>query len=121
MSESSGMTRLEQTLLALELRLMHYRKADFEKILAEDFTDFGTSGTVYSKASMLAGLVNDAGVPEPPVHVTNFRVRELAPGIAHGTYVTEGRSDGAKSLRSSLWRHGESGWQVYFHQGTRTK
>lgn len=121
MPESSRTTELEQTLLALELRLMHYRKADFEKILAEDFTEFGTSGTVYDRASMLDSFVGDAGVPEPPFDVRDFHVRELAPGLAHATYVTEARSDGAKSLRSSLWRHGGSGWQLYFHQGTRTK
>lgn len=118
MAESS---RTGETLLVLELRLMHYRKADFEELLAEDFTEFGTSGTVYSKTSMLDGFADDADLSEPPFDVLDFRVRELTPGLAHATYLTEARTGGAKSLRSSLWRYGASGWQLYFHQGTRTK
>lgn len=56
--------------------------------------------------------------------ITNFHVALLSENIAHVTYQTESRSDGSKSLRSSIWRYESTQWRLYFHfhfhQGTRT-
>lgn len=38
-----------EQILKLEKQLMHYRKADFENILADNYREFGSSGTMYDK------------------------------------------------------------------------
>ena len=113
------MGELETILLTLEKQLMHYGISDFKTILSEDFREFGTSGKVYDKTRQLS-FVNEEGVTEIPFIITNFHVKLLATNIAHVTYHTESIVDGVKSLRSSIWRHENTQWCLYFHQGTRT-
>lgn len=113
------MTELETTFLNLEKQIMYYRLNDFETILSEDFIEFGTSGKIYDKTSQL-GFINEEGLTEIPFIITNFCVNLLSEKIAHVIYQTESIADGSKSLRSSIWRHENTRWYLYFHQGTRT-
>jgi hypothetical protein len=110
---------LEAMLLTLEKQLMYYRIKDFKTILSEDFREFGTSGKVYDKTIHL-NFVNDEGIAEIPFIITNFHVELLSQNIAYVTYQTESKSDGSKSLRSSIWRDENTQWFLYFHQGTQT-
>ena len=105
--------------MALEKQLMHYRVKDFETVLSEDFREFGTSGRVYDKTKQLS-FVNAKGIADIPFIITNFHAELLSENIAHVTYQTESKSDGSKSLRSSIWRYENAQWCLYFHQGTRT-
>ena len=98
---------------------MHYRLHDFETILYESFFEFGTSGKIYDKSSILS-LVNEKGLTEIPYIITKFNVNLLSENIAHVTYQTESLVDSSKSLRSSIWRYENTCWYLYFHQGTRT-
>lgn len=100
---------LKKTLHCLEKQLMHYRLQDFEERLSPDFREFGTSGTVYDKASILQ-LVTEQGIANIPFEISNF----------HVAYETTSLIDGTISLRSSIWRYELDRWQLYFHQGTRT-
>ncbi|MGG3623131.1 DUF4440 domain-containing protein [Bacillus gobiensis] len=113
------MRELEVTLLSLEKQLMHYRIKDFKTILSEDFREFGTSGKVYDKTKQLS-FVNDEGIAGIPFIITNFNAKLLSQNIAHVTYQTESKSNGSKSLRSSIWRYENKQWCLYFHQGTPT-
>ena len=110
---------IETTLLILEKQLMYYRLYDFETILSEDFIEFGTSGKVYDKKSILS-LANEKGLTEIQFIITDFCVNLLSKNIAHVTYQTESIADSSKSLRSSIWRYENTHWSLYFHQGTRT-
>jgi len=84
-------------------------------LLHPDFHEFGASGRVWDRATVLALL---AGEPEQadPVKVSGMRAVQLAPDVVHLTYDTD--ADGRRAHRSSLWRRTGTGWRLYFHQGT---
>ncbi len=107
--------------IALELRLLdpvvRASREDVAALLAEDFYEFGRSGTVWDRASII-DLMASADSSDEPVTVEDVHARWVAPGVALVTYRTRNRSRG--TLRSSLWRAGEHGWKVVFHQGTDT-
>ncbi|MBS4207550.1 DUF4440 domain-containing protein [Bacillus sp. FJAT-50079] len=113
------MRELEATLLTLEKQLMHARLKDYKTILSEEFCEFGTSGKVYDKNAQLS-LIDDEGKVENPYIITSFHVKSLSQHSAHVTYHTESKSNGSKSLRSSIWRYEHTRWYLYFHQGTRS-
>ncbi|MFD8688558.1 DUF4440 domain-containing protein [Streptomyces sp. NPDC059651] len=91
------------------------------ELLDPEFHEFGASGRRYDRTSILdvtsagAGNTTDDKAPAPSV-VTEMSGALLAPGLVHLTYVSEG--DGRRVRRSSIWRQSESGWRMYFHQGT---
>ncbi len=87
-------------------------------LLDPEFIEFGASGRRYDRTSILAVTsAVDEGAPGPSV-VTEMSGVLLAPALVHLTYVSEG--NGRRVRRSSIWRRSESGWRMYFHQGTPT-
>jgi len=110
---------LKTLLLTLELQLMDpdFRK-DRERVsalLAEDFCEFGSSGRVWSKASILDLLTMEP--PQPAPAVEKFEIRRITAEAVLATYRTV-RSQQA-TLRSSVWMLRGGAWQVVFHQGTK--
>ncbi|MFE7930077.1 DUF4440 domain-containing protein [Streptomyces sp. NPDC057456] len=95
-------------------------RARFERLLDPEFVEVGSSGRRYTYEDMPAWLPDHPGSSqggprnEPPA-ITGV---VLAPGLVHLTFET--RSDGRRTRRSSLWRRrsGETGWRMYYHQGT---
>ena len=53
---------------------------------------------------------------DSPVVVSQMKGVLLAPGVVHLTYFAD--NQGREAWRSSVWRLTETGWQMYFHQGT---
>lgn len=103
--------------IGLELRLLDpWVRASAEAIaelLHEDFREFGASGRVWDKESIVPAVTADPGVP---VTVGDMTAAWLAPDAVLLTYrVTR---PGGRSLRSSVWRRAPAGWRLYFHQGT---
>lgn len=85
-------------------------------LLDPEFTEFGASGRRYDRRSILTVTsAVDESAPEPSA-VTGMSGVLLAPGLVHLTYTLE--SNGRRVRRSSLWRRSDSGWRMYFHQGT---
>ncbi|MEU9205006.1 DUF4440 domain-containing protein [Streptomyces sp. NPDC048332] len=85
-------------------------------LLDPEFTEFGASGRRYDRTSILAVTsAADENAPEPTA-VTGMSGVLLAPGLVHLTYTSE--SNDRRVRRSSLWRRSDSGWRMYFHQGT---
>lgn len=80
-------------------------------LLADDFTEFGSSGRVYDKPAIIELLRTEA--VDQKVTVENFVVRDLSPTVALVTYLSS-----KSTLRSSIWRLSDSRWQMIFHQGT---
>lgn len=101
-----------------ELRLLdpavRADRAEVERLLHPEFREFGSSGQVWDRWSIVAALAEDPG---PPARASEVEARVLAPDVVLVTYVAE--AAGRRSLRSSLWVRGEDGWRVLFHQGTR--
>lgn len=89
---------LEQSLLAVSVRSS---PAELDRLLSDDFREFGSSGRVYTKDEIIRLLLAEPAVPPG---FSEFRADILAPGIVLATYRAAG------SLRSSLWRReGDSG------------
>ena len=89
-------------------------------LLADDFIEFGGSGRVFDKASILEDLKNEP--LRPASLLTDFKTRELAPGVILATYKATRRNEAGEpvgqSWRTSIWTHVNGQWQITFHQGT---
>ena len=108
---------LEEQLLQPQVRASRERLAE---LLADDFIEFGSSGKVFDKKKVIAGLAKETPTK---LSLSKFAVTMLADNIALVTY-RAARSAGrgrrpVQSLRSSVWRLREGNWQMVFHQGTR--
>lgn len=111
-------TDLIETLLPLEKKLLAVG-ADcdrdcIESLLAEDFREFGTTGKVWDRASMVRELVR---IPARRHRLSDVHCTPIThdQALLHYRTVVNGR----ESLRSSLWVHRDGRWQMQFHQGTR--
>jgi hypothetical protein len=115
--------RLEERLLTPEVR---GSRAAAGAMLGDDFVEFGASGSVYDKAAVLAGLEEerDEGL-QFERQTSDWTLRALGPDTALITYRVRRREapDGRweASLRCSIWRRAGTGWQMIFHQGTKTR
>lgn len=92
-------------------------RADFERMVADDFWEIGASGGRYSRAHVLDVLEHRA--PDPAEHAwrtRDFHCRELGPDTFLLTYTLE---QGERvSRRSTIWRRDGEDWVIVFHQGT---
>ncbi len=84
-----------------------------QQLIADEFTEYGSSGLIYNKNDLLDSLPEE----EPQSYfVADFSVLELSPEVMLATYkVTLGSKC---SLRSSVWQYKNNRWQMVFHQGT---
>jgi hypothetical protein len=92
-------------------------------LLADDFFEFGSSGKVWDKTSIVASMRTETTVER--ITVEDFAARELAPGVVLVTYVARrgkkaaGDAPTFSTLRSSIWKRVDGKWQMIFHQGTK--
>lgn len=107
---------LQDEIRELEEQLVHpsvRASADaLDRLISDQFVEFGSSGRVYTKPDVIALMLAD---PKITVSVTDFHVLAVAPDVALATYLT------GKSLRSSLWRREGGAWRIVFHQGTQSQ
>jgi len=93
-------------------------------LLTDDFLEFGSSGKIWDKPSMVASMEKEQ--LDLQVTVEDFAARELAPGVVLVTYVSRrgegnaGDPSAPSTLRSSIWKAFDGKWRMVFHQGTRT-
>ncbi|HET6219566.1 MAG TPA: DUF4440 domain-containing protein [Acidobacteriaceae bacterium] len=108
---------LEAHLIELELRLqassIRKNEAAVAEILSKDFREFGASGRVWDRASIIAELSVDA---QSQITSNHFQCERLSSEIALLTYAAS--TPERKTLRSSLWRLENGSWRLVFHQGT---
>jgi hypothetical protein len=86
-------------------------------LLADTFVEFGSSGRVWSKASIIESMRREE--LDQLITVEDFAAFELASDVVLVTY--KSKEDGGSSLRSSIWKHLDGKWQMIFHQGTRSE
>ena len=92
-------------------------RADFERMIAEDFWEIGASGQRYSRQYVLDILDERRGAPEPyALETSEFHCRQLAVNCYLLTYTL--RQDARVTRRSTIWRRASDGWKIVFHQGT---
>lgn len=107
---------LELSLLKPEVRSS---KEALDKLLADDFVEFGTSGNKYTKADILERLPNT--IEKVEYTVSDFSVEMPSDDVAITTFKTErttGGKDKVISQRNSHWRKTYKGWQMFFHEAT---
>ena len=107
---------LEEKLWIADFRFDH---AWMEKVLANDFFEFGRSGRIHSREACLnnPGQTIDAVIPLP-----NFQARQLSSDVVQTTYKSIVTYDDVVEFgnRSSIWVKTNDGWKLKFHQGTPT-
>ncbi|MEU9366577.1 nuclear transport factor 2 family protein [Streptomyces avermitilis] len=85
-------------------------------LLHPDFREFGASGRIWDRASIIASLATETEPGARPGITSHMKGVQLAPDLVHLTFDTD--HDGRRAHRSSLWRLSGQEWLLYFHQGT---
>ena len=110
-------------ILGLEQRLLgsgtRRSSRELELLLADDFLEYGSSGSIYRKRDVIDALQDES----PQLRsLTEFAVVALANDVVLATYrIARQGPPGlapSHSLRSSVWRLNLGKWQLLFHQGT---
>jgi len=110
----------------LELRLLEPSVrasfADLERLLADDFLEFGSSGAIYDKASMINALLSPHVADAGHRRAVDMEIVELATDVVllryRSVYANPEGHVVRQALRSSIWRLADGRWQMAFHQGT---
>ena len=114
---------LREKILGLEERLLQPEvrndPKELSELIADDFIEYGSSGTVYGKEDILKILPSDPGLE---MEIEEYHARPLSPQVVLINYrvYTKRRDNGppTRSERSSIWRLTNARWQIVFHKGT---
>jgi len=93
-------------------------RADFEKMIAEDFWEVGASGRRYSRTFVLDALEKRYAAAHNDVWETSdFHCRKLAQDVYLLTYnLIQDKT--RRTRRSTIWQRSADGWKIVYHQGT---
>jgi hypothetical protein len=124
-SNPEAKDNLGALLLQLERQLMdpvfRNNREQVSALLAEDFREFGSSGRVWTRDTIVNLLATET-LPAAP-EVEDFAVQKIGQEAALVTYRAIRASGESRvlqaTLRSSIWVLRENRWQVLFHQGTK--
>ena len=115
------MNELTKTIYELELSLLkpevRSNRVALDRLLADDFIEFGSSGNKYTKRDILERVPNTQEKIE--YEVSDFTVDSPSDNIAIATFKTEKTTEGKDKVvaeRSSHWRNTNKGWQMFLHQ-----
>ncbi|WP_425454560.1 DUF4440 domain-containing protein [Gracilibacillus dipsosauri] len=107
----------------LELEQSHLKQENrtssefFEKLLADDFFEFGSSGKVFYKKD----CVEAGGVGARDLSLYDFEIHPLSSEAVLTTYRVKDLTQKKDTLRSTVWKFIDGRWQIFFHQGTIVK
>lgn len=109
-----------QTVIESEIAMLQsqVRRAErrLEDLLHPDYFEFGASGRRFSRYETVQTLTGQPSSGRSAVVASQVSGERLAPDVVLVTYVSyEGQR---RCWRSSLWRQTDTGWRLYFHQGT---
>lgn len=115
---------LSNTIKDLELSLMKKEvrrsRNALDKLITEDFIEFGTSGNKYTKTDILERLPNT--VENFQYVMSDFSTEIISENLIIANFKTEKvMEDGEKiiSLRSSHWRKENNNWQIFFSRSKK--
>ena len=101
--------RCEQRLLDPSVRA---EPQAVDELLHPEFIEFGSSGRVWDRSSIVAALQAD---PQVTSEGSDYQAVTLTEGVVLLTYWLTGSRP---SLRSSIWVKDADRWRLRFHQGT---
>jgi hypothetical protein len=107
---------LEESHLRFDVRSS---SESMQALLADEFIEFGSSGRIFDRATVIAALSGESGFES---RIDDFVVRSLSPEVALtmyrlSTWPTSG-GQARVTLRSSVWVYRAGRWSMVFHQGT---
>jgi aminoglycoside 6'-N-acetyltransferase len=107
-----------QLFMQLEMSLLEPKVrssvSQLNKLIADDFIEFSSSGKVYDKQDLLKFLPTEE---TRNWAASDFAVKVLSEDVVLVTYKTT--KSCSTCLRSSLWKRNVNDWQMLFHQGTK--
>ena len=110
------LTALEESLWRPATR---FDREHLERVLADDFDEFGRSGRHWTRE---ASMAMDAAPFSTVLPLPGLRVRAIGADGALLTYRSEttypGSATALISRRSSVWQRIDGEWRLRFHQGT---
>ncbi|OZC73509.1 DUF4440 domain-containing protein [Rhodococcus sp. 06-418-5] len=109
-NDVSTVLDLERELQTAECRRDRKRLA---RLLADDFTEVGASGTVWDKSSILDMLGTEGSVEIEMIEPVG---RVIGPDYVLLQWIS--RTSRMRARRTSLWRRTNTGWELVHHQGT---
>jgi hypothetical protein len=120
---SAFLCELEKKLQRPEIRASPDEVAG---LLADEFFEFGASGSVWTRQQVIEGLPRDQKTQAgSELDCSDFSVNWLAEGVALVTYRGTRRilSEAKEHhfLRSSVWKLTDGQWRMIFHQGTQAR
>lgn len=93
-------------------------RADFDKLMVEDYWETGASGRRYTRPFILDLLESRYSGPQNDVWQTSgFHCRKLAEDVYLLTY-TLLQDSTRLTRRATIWQRTPEGWQIVYHQGT---
>lgn len=116
---------LRRVLAALSARepIFHHpehgnSRADFERMMVEDFWETGASGRRYSRSFVLDELERRAAAPRQDVwEAHDFYCRRLGQDTYLLTYALL-QDKTRLTRRATIWQSTSNGWKAVYHQGT---
>lgn len=111
--------------LILEYEMDFFRKEfcdniqDLKNRIHDEFIEFGKSGKVFDKDSIINYLSNLDS--DRDIEIQNFVLKDLKDDVLIANYISNEKETGTKALRTSIWIKEYSDWKLYFHQGTVTE
>ncbi|MCA0982899.1 DUF4440 domain-containing protein [Halobacillus yeomjeoni] len=105
--------KLEESHLSLHVRSSSEKLGE---ILADDFFEIGSSGVMFDRKECM-----EKGVVLSDMTLHNYEIQLLSEDVVLSTYFIEDKTRDRNTLRSSIWKRIDGGWQLYFHQGTITQ
>jgi|CXWL01.1.fsa_nt_gi hypothetical protein len=107
---------LEESLWRPETR---FDREYMDKVLASEFFEFGRSGRRYTREQILDTPSEEIKVELPH---EDFRINIIDEKTYLVTYTSKVMYEELEiANRSSLWTKTETGWKLWFHQGTATQ
>lgn len=89
-------------------------KEKLGEVLDDEFFEFGSSGKVWKRSD----YNENHSLSPDEMEISGFKMDELGPEAMLATYRIFNKTTGASSIRSSVWKKRETGWKLFFHQGT---
>ena len=114
---------LEESLHRPEIR--RSREA-LEALLADGFTKFSSSGTIYHRAEIIDLLTEEEEEDEAnegTLRTSDYALTPISTDAVLLTYRTQRTAENGSerhALRSSIWTRDGGKWRMLFHQGTVT-
>ncbi len=86
------------------------------KVMTDDFFEFGRSGKIYTKAESISAPMQEINAIFP---LKDFAVHEINDDVVLVTYISEVQYEQIEiGNRSSIWVKRDGEWRLRFHQGT---